>query len=181
MAWKGWAVICIAIRGIVKLNCRLCPSCIWAPAYPSGVHQALSRRLEQFMAANAAASAAPAVPAGAGRTSLDWESSSVGTGRSCWDGFWERGKNRILFIVPGDDKEDKEEGDAGRDDDRSRSPRLRRHEPFDPSEADRPVELHYGLGCGNHFDGRCAEGFDGQDLRPLSRVRILFSRTFAEA
>ena len=28
--------ICMVIIGIVKLNCRLCPSCIWAPAYPSG-------------------------------------------------------------------------------------------------------------------------------------------------
>ena len=38
--------------------------------------------------------------------------------------------------MDGDDKEDKEEGDAGRDDDRSRSPRLRRHhESFDPNEA----------------------------------------------
>ena len=36
MAWNGWDVVCMVIRGIVKLNCRLCPSCIWAPAYPSG-------------------------------------------------------------------------------------------------------------------------------------------------
>ena len=35
MAWNGWVVICMVIRGIVELNCRLCPSCIWAPAYPS--------------------------------------------------------------------------------------------------------------------------------------------------
>ena len=36
MAWNGWDVVCMVMRGIVKLNCRLCPSCIWVPAYPSG-------------------------------------------------------------------------------------------------------------------------------------------------
>ena len=35
MAWNGWVVTCMVSRWIVKLNCRLCPSCIWAPAYPS--------------------------------------------------------------------------------------------------------------------------------------------------
>ena len=34
MAWNGWVVTCMVSRWIVKLNCRLCPSCIWAPAYP---------------------------------------------------------------------------------------------------------------------------------------------------
>ena len=63
MAWNGWDMVCMVIRGIVKLNCRLCPSCIWGPGLSQWVHQALSRRLEQFMAANVAASAVPAAPA----------------------------------------------------------------------------------------------------------------------
>ena len=42
------------------------PKLYLGPGLSQRVHQALSRRLEQFMAANAAASAAPAVPAGAG-------------------------------------------------------------------------------------------------------------------
>ena len=37
---------------------------------------------------------------------------------------------------------------------------------LDHNDAAELLILHHGLGCGNHFDGRCAEGFDGQDRNP---------------
>ena len=36
------------------------------------------------------------------------------------------------------------------------------HEPFDPNEAADLLSSTTGLSCGNHVNGCCAEGFDGQ-------------------
>ena len=33
LAWNGWVVTCMVSKWIVKLNCRLWPSCTWVPAY----------------------------------------------------------------------------------------------------------------------------------------------------
>ena len=61
----------------------------------------------------------------------------------------EKEKDQDTIHVDGEDKEDKEEGDAGRDDDRSRSPRLRRHhESFDPNEAADLLSSTTGLAVG---------------------------------
>ena len=49
-----------------QVELQIMPKLYLGPGLSQRVHQALSRRLEQFMAANAAAPAAPAVPAAEG-------------------------------------------------------------------------------------------------------------------
>ena len=128
------------------MDCRLCPSYIWAPAYPSEcIRPCLGdssnswqrtrqlqqprqsqRKQENFPSEN------PALSAQAGAAETDSE----------------KEKEQDTAHVHGDDKEDKEEGDAGRDDDRSRSPRLRRHESFDPNDATDFLNSTTGLAVG---------------------------------
>ena len=84
------------------------------------------------MAANVASSAAPAAPAvpmAEGELPLSENPPlTAQTGVAETDSEKEQDTIHV-------DGEDKDEGDAGRDDDRSRSPRLRRHhESFDPNE-----------------------------------------------
>ena len=100
----------------------------------------------------------PALPAQAGAAETDSE----------------KEKEQDTIHVDGDDKEDKEEGDAGRDDDRSRSPRLRRHESFDPNEATDLLNSTTGLAVGITSMVAALKG------PPSLRVPILFSMTFAD-
>ena len=147
----------MVMRGIVKLNCRLCPSCIWAPAYPSGCIRPCLGDSSNSWQRTLPAPAAPAVPIAAPELDvsenppLSTPALPAQTGVAETDSEKER-KSRITIQVDGDDKEDKdekEEGDAGRDDDRSRSPRLRRHhESFDPNEAADLLSSTTGLAVG---------------------------------
>ena len=128
-------VVCMVIIGIVKLELQIMPKLYLGPGLSQRVHQALSRRLEQFMAANVPAPAAPAVPIAEGELPLS-ENPPLTAQTGVAETDSEKEKEQDTIQVDGDDKEDKDEGDAGRDDDRSGSPRLRRHhESFDPNEA----------------------------------------------
>ena len=104
------------------------------------------------MAANVAASATPAAPAAPSTEGVEFPVSEnpalpAQTGAAETDS--EKEKDQDTIHVDGEDKEDKEEGDAGRDDDRSRSPRLRRHhESFDPNEAADLLSSTTGLAVG---------------------------------
>ena len=105
------------------------------------------------MAANAAAPAAaapaaPAVPAAEGVEFPVSENPALSAQAGAAETDSEKEKEQDTVHVDGDDKEDKEEGDAGRDDDRSRSPRLRRHESFDPNEATDLLNSTTGLAVG---------------------------------
>ena len=133
------------------------PKLYLGPGLSQRVHQALSRRLEQFMAANVPASATPAAPGAPSTESADFPVSEnpalpapalpAQTGVTETDS--EKEKDQDTIHVDGEDKEDKEEGDVGRDDDRSRSPRLRRHhESFDPNEAADLLSSTTGLAVG---------------------------------
>ena len=134
-------------KWIVKLNCRLCPSCTWVPAYLSRVHQALTRRLEQFMAANVPAPAVPAAPAAEGEFPVS-ENPALTAQTGTAETESEKEGEQNIAHVHGEDKEDREERDAGRDDDRSRSPRLRMQEPFDPNDATDLLNSTTGLAVG---------------------------------
>ena len=110
------------------------PKLYLGPGLSQRVHQALSRRLERFMAANVPAPAAPAVPTAEGELPLSENPPlTAQTGNAETDS--EKEKEQDTARMDGDDKEDKEEGDAGRDDDRSRSPRVRMHGPLDHGDA----------------------------------------------
>ena len=109
------------------------------------------------MAANVAASATPAAPAASATEGVEFpvsenpalpaQAGAAETEAAETDS--EKEKEQDTIHVDGDDKEDKEEGDAGRDDDRSRSPRLRRHhESFDPNEATDLLNSTTGLAVG---------------------------------
>ena len=128
------------------------PKLYLGPGLSQRVHQALSRRLEQFMAANAAASAAPAAPGAPATEGVEFpvsENPALPAQAGAAETDSEKEKEQDTIHVDGDDKEDKEEGDAGRDDDRSRSPRLRRHhESFDPNEATDLLNSTTGLAVG---------------------------------
>ena len=106
------------------------------------------------MAANVAASATPAAPAAPSTESVEFPVSEnpalpapalpAQTGVTETDSEKEKDQDTIHV-----DGEDKEEGDAGRYDDRSRSPRLRRHhESFDPNEAADLLSSTTGLAVG---------------------------------
>ena len=133
------------------------PKLYLGPGLSQRVHQALSRRLEQFMAANVAASAVPAAPAAPSTEGVEFPVSEnpalpapalpAQTGVTETDS--EKEKDQDTIHVDGEEKEEKEEGDTGRDDDRSRSPRLRRHqESFDPNEAADLLSSTTGLAVG---------------------------------
>ena len=100
------------------------------------------------MAANVAGSAtpaAPAVPMAEGELPLS-ENPPLTAQTGVAETDSEKEKEQDTIHVDG---EDKDEGDAGRDDDRSRSPRLRRHhESFDPNEAADLLSSTTGLAVG---------------------------------
>ena len=136
---------------------QIMPKLYLGPGLSQRVHQALSRRLEQFMAANVAGSVTPAAPAAPSTESVEFPVSEnpalsapelpAQTGVTETDS--EKEKDQDTVYVDGEEKEEKEEGDAGRYDDRSRSPRLRRHhESFDPNEAADLLSSTIGLAVG---------------------------------
>ena len=107
------------------------------------------------MAANVAASATPAAPAAPSTEGVEFpvsENPALPAQTGVTETDSEKEKDQDTIHVDGEDKEDKEgkeEGDAGRDDDRSRSPRLRRHhESFDPNEAADLLSSTTGLAVG---------------------------------
>ena len=119
----------VGARRIVKLPSM--PKLYLGLVFPSGCIELSDKRLERFMA-NAAAPAEtafpvsenPPIPAQTGTVDLESEKGEEQGAHHSDEG------NKSPA-----DKEDKEEREAGRDDDRSRSPRLRMHEPFDPNDA----------------------------------------------
>ena len=130
-----------------QVELQIMPKLYLGPGLSQRVHQALSRRLEQFMAANAAAPAVPAAPAAEGEFPVS-ENPALTAQTGAAETESEKEGEQNIATVPGEDKEDKEEGDVGRDDDRSRSPRLRMHEPFDPNEATDLLSSTTGLAVG---------------------------------
>ena len=145
------------------------PKLYLGPGLSQRVHQALSRRLEQFMAANVAASATPATPAAPAAPSTEGVEFPVSENpalpaQTAAETDSEKEKEQDTIHVDGtDDKEDKDEGDAGRDDDRSRSPRLRRHhESFDPNEAADLLSSTTGLAVGITSMVAALKGSTGQ-------------------
>ena len=135
-----------------QVELQIMPKLYLGPGLSQRVHQALSRRLEQFMAANVAASATPAAPAAPSTEGVEFpvsENPALPAQTGVTETDSEKEKDQDTIHVDGEDKEDKEEGDAGRDDDRSRSPRLRRHhESFDPNEAADLLSSTTGLAVG---------------------------------
>ena len=131
-----------------QVELQIMPKLYLGPGLSQRVHQALCRRLEQFMAANVSSSAAPAVPAvpmAEGELPLS-ENPPLTAQTGVAETDSEKEKEQDTIHVDG---EDKDEGDAGRDDDRSRSPRLRRHhESFDPSDAADLLSSTTGLAVG---------------------------------
>ena len=73
---------------------------------------------------------------------------SAQAGAAETDSEKEKEKEQDTARMHGEDKEDKEEGDTGRDDDRSRSPRLRKHEPLDHGDATDLLSSTTGLAVG---------------------------------
>ena len=126
------------------------PKLYLGPGLSQRVHQALSRRLEQFMAANvgaSAATAAPAVPALGEEFPVSENPALSGrTGATETDS--EKEKEPDTAHAPGDEKEDKDEGDAGRDEARSRSPRLRMHESPEHGDVTDLLSSTTGLAVG---------------------------------
>ena len=130
-----------------QVELQIMPKLYLGPGLSQRVHQALSRRLEQFMAANVPAPAAPAAPAEAGEFPLS-ENPPVTARAGNDETESEKEGEQNTAHVHGEDKEDKEERDAGRDDDRSRSPRLRMQETPDHSDAADLLNSTTGLAVG---------------------------------
>ena len=130
-----------------QVELQIMPKLYLGPGLSQRVHQALSRRLERFMAANVSAPAAPAAPAAEGEFPLS-ENPALPAQTGVAETDSEKEREQDTAHLHGEDKEDKEEGDAGRDDDRSRSPRLRRHESFDPNDATDLLNSTTGLAVG---------------------------------
>ena len=135
-----------------QVELQIMPKLYLGPGLSCRVHQALTRRLEQFMAANVAAPAAPAAPAAVGEFPIS-ENPPLSLQAGAVDTESEKPDDQDAHMHGEDnrspaDKEDKEERDAGRDDDRSRSPRLRMQEPFDPNEATDLLASTTGLAVG---------------------------------
>ena len=151
----------MVIRGILKFELQIMPKLYLGPGLSQRVHQALSRRLERFMAANVPAPAAPAVPAAEGEFPMS-ENPALTAQAGAAETDSEKEKEQDTARMHGDDKEDKEEGDAGRDDDRSRSPRLRMHEPLDHGDAADLLSSTTGLAVGITSMVAALKRFDGQ-------------------
>ena len=130
-----------------QVELQIMPKLYLGPGLSQRVHQALTRRLEQFMAANVPAPAAPAAPAEAGEFPLS-ENPPVTAQAGNDETESEKEGEQNTAHVHGEDKEDKEERDAGRDDDRSRSPRLRMQEAPDHSDATDLLNSTTGLAVG---------------------------------
>ena len=135
-----------------QVELQIMPKLYLGPGLSRRVHQALTRRLEQFMAANVAAPAAPAAPTAVGEFPVS-ENPPLSLQAGAVDTESEKPDDQDAHMHGEDnrspaDKEDKEERDAGRDDDRSRSPRLRMQEPFDPNEATDLLASTTGLAVG---------------------------------
>ena len=117
-----------------QVELQIMPKLYLGPGLSRRVHQVLTRRLEQFMAANVAAPAVPAAPAAEGEFPVS-ENPALTAQAGTAETESEKEGEQDTAHMHGEDKEDKEERDAGRDDDRSRFPRLRMQEPFDHNEA----------------------------------------------
>ena len=130
-----------------QVELQIMPKLYLGPGLSRRVHQALTRRLEQFMAANVAAPAVPAAPAAEGEFPVS-ENPALTAQAGTAETESEKEGEQDTAHMHGEDKEDKEERDAGRDDDRSRSPRLRMQEPFDPNEATYLLASTTGLAVG---------------------------------
>ena len=130
-----------------QVELQIMPKLYLGPGLSRRVHQALTRRLEQFMAANVAAPAVPAAPAAEGEFPVS-ENPALTAQTGSAETESEKEGEQDTAHTHGEDKEDKEERDAGRDDDRSRSPRLRMQEPFDPNEATDLLASTTGLAVG---------------------------------
>ena len=130
-----------------QVELQIMPKLYLGPGLSRRVHQALTRRLEQFMAANVAAPAVPAAPAAEGEFPVS-ENPALTAQAGTAETESEKEGEQDTAHMHGEDKEDKEERDAGRDDDRSRSPRLRMQEPFDPNEATDLLASTTGLAVG---------------------------------
>ena len=138
----------MVIIGIVKLNCRLCPSCIWVPAYPSGCIRPCLGDSSNSWQRTCQLQQPRQFPIAEGELPLS-ENPPLTAQTGVAETDSEKEKEQDTIHVDGDDKEDKDEGDAGRDDDRSRSPRLRRHhESFDPNDAADLLSSTTGLAVG---------------------------------
>ena len=127
-----------------QVELQIMPKLYLGPGLSQRVHQALTRRLERFMAANVPAPAAPAAPEAAGELPLS-ENPPLTAQAGNDETESEKEGEQNTAHVPG---EDKEERDAGRDDDRSRSPRMRMHEPFEPNDAADLLSSTTGLAVG---------------------------------
>ena len=135
-----------------QVELQIMPKLYLGPGLSRRVHQALTRRLEQFMAANAAAPATPTAPAAPAEFPVS-ENPPLTLQAGAVDTESEKPDDQDAHMHGEDnrspaDKEDKEERDAGRDDDRSRSPRLRMHEPYDPHDATDLLASTTGLAVG---------------------------------
>ena len=135
-----------------QVELQIMPKLYLCPGLSRRVHQALTRRLEQFMAANAAAPVAPAAPAASGEFPVS-ENPPLALQAGAVDTESEKPDDQDAHMHGEDirspaDKEDKEERDAGRDDDRSRSPRLRMQEAYDPHDATDLLASTTGLAVG---------------------------------
>ena len=130
-----------------QVELQIMPKLYLGPGLSRRVHQALTRRLEQFMAANVAAQAVPAAPAAEGEFPVS-ENPALTAQAGTAETESEKEGEQDTAHMHGEDKEDKEERDAGRDDDRSRSPRLRMQEPFDHNEATDLLTSTTGLAVG---------------------------------
>ena len=96
-----------------QVELQIMPKLYLGPGLSQRVHQALSRRLEQFMAANVPAPAAPAAPAAEGEFPVSENPAlTAQTGTAETDS--EKEGEQDTAHMHGDDKEDKEERDAGR-------------------------------------------------------------------
>ena len=130
-----------------QVELQIMPKLYLGPGLSQRVHQALSKRLERFMAANVPAPAAPAAPAAEGEFPVSENPAlTAQTGTAETDS--EKEGEQDTAHMHGDDKEDKEERDAGRDDDRSRSPRLRMQEASDHNDATDLLNSTTGLAVG---------------------------------
>ena len=127
---------------------QIMPKLYLGPGLSQRVHQALTRRLERFMAANVPAPAAPAAPAAPEAAAGEFPMSenpplTAQAGKDETESEKEGEENTAH--VPGEEREERE---AGREEDRSRSPRGRMHETFEPSDVTDLLSSTTGLAVG---------------------------------
>ena len=147
LAWNGWVVTCMDSKWIVKLNCRLCPSCIWVPAYlakcirlwlgDSNNSWQRTCQLRQSQQLQRQRENSPCLRIQHWRHRQDLLRRNP-----------RKRESRTLLICMEKTRKTKEERDAGRDDDRSRSPRLRMQEASDHNDATDLLTSTTGLAVG---------------------------------